>query len=124
MMKRLLRIAILTYASVATFASLTLAQMKVDLPAEVARRAANKTYLDDLAVRDTALIYRNVCIENGSLFVPGWTVPADLANATYQASGLIPRVEVLPGKKLKGTLVDAAQAQGIAKGRTNEPKAL
>jgi hypothetical protein len=101
-----------------------LAQMKIDLPAETARRAANKTYLDDLAVRDTAFIYRNVCIENGGLFVPGWTVPADLANSNYPASGLILRIEVLPGKRLKGTLVDAAQAQGIAKGRTNEPKAL
>ena len=27
-------------------------------------------------------------------------------------------------KKLKGILIDAAQAQGIAKGRTNEPKTL
>jgi hypothetical protein len=98
--------------------------MKVDLPAETARKAAKKTYLDDLAVRDTALIYRSLCVENGSLFVPGWTVPADLANSSYQQTGIILRVEVLPGKKLKGTLIDAAQAQAIAKGRTNEPKVL
>ena len=112
------------YASVANFASSALAQMKLDLSAEIARRAANKTYLDDLAVRDTAFIYRNLCIKNGSLFVPGWTVPADAANSDYPASGLILRIEVLPGKKLKGTLIDAAQARGIAKGRTSEPKAL
>jgi hypothetical protein len=123
-MKHLIRLAILTHASVVIFGCSALAQMKVDLPAETARRAANKTYLDDLAVRDTAFIYQNMCIDNGSLFVPGWTVPTDLANSDYKASGLILRIEVLPGKKLKGTLVDAAQAQGIAKGRTNEPKAL
>jgi len=121
-MKRFL--VILIHASVAIFASSTLAQMKVDLPADTARRAAKTTYVDDLAVRDTALIYESFCIENGSLFVPGWTVPADLANSNYAASGLILRIEVLPGKKLKGTLIDAAQAQAIAKGRTNEPKTL
>jgi hypothetical protein len=121
-MKRFL--VILIHASVALFACSALAQMKVDLPAETARRAAKKTYVDDLAVRDTALIYQNLCVENGSLFVPGWTVPADLANSTYQQTGITLRIEVLPGKKLKGTLIDAAQAQAIAKGRTNEPKVL
>src|SRR5262249_26794956 len=103
-MKRLL--VILIHASVALFFGCSaLAQMKVDIPAETARRAAKKTYVDDLAVRDTALIYQNLCVENGSLFVPGWTVPADLANSTYQQTGIILRVEVLPGKKLKGTLI-------------------
>src|SRR6266550_822633 len=87
-MKHLLPIVIF-YASVANFASSALAQMNLDLSAEIARRAANKTYLDDLSVRDTAFIYRNLCIENGSLFVPSWTVPADLANSDYPASGLI-----------------------------------
>src|SRR5262249_2250045 len=114
-MKRLL--VILIHASVALFACSALAQMKVDLPAETARKEAKKTYPDDLAVRDTALIYRSLCVENGSLFVPGWTVPADLANSSYQQTGITLRVEVLPGKKLKGTLIDAAQAQAIAKGR-------
>jgi hypothetical protein len=123
-MKRLLCLLGLTQASATVFAAPTLAQMKVDLPAETVRRAAKVTYVDDLAVHDTALIYRSFCLENGSLFVPGWTEPADLANSTYTASGLMLRIEVLPGKKLKGTLIDAAQAQGIAKGRSNEPKAL
>ena len=65
-----------------------------------------------------------MCVENGSLFVPGWTPPADLANSSYPASGLILRIEVLPGKKLKGTLIDAAQAQAIAKGGSNAPRTL
>ena len=98
-MKRLL--VILIHASVVLSACSALAQMKVDLPAETARKAAKKTYLDDLAVRDTALIYRNLCVENGSLFVPGWTVPADLANSNYQQSGIILRVEVLPARSSK-----------------------
>jgi hypothetical protein len=123
-MKRLLHMVVSINATVAVFACSALAQMKVDLPAETARRAANKTSLDDLAVRDTALIYQSLCVENGSLFVPGWTIPADLANSTYQERGIILRIEVLPGKKLKGTLIDAAQAQAIGKGHTNEPKVL
>ena len=98
--------------------------MKIDASEETARRAANETHLDDLAVHDTALIYQSVCIENEGLFVPGWTSPADLAADSYQAIGLMMRIEVLPGRKLKATLVDAAQAQGIAKGRSNEPKTL
>ena len=100
------------------------AQVKIDVSAETARRAANKTYLDDLAVHDTALIYQSICIENESLFVPGWTIPADLAASDYKATGLMLRIEVLPGKKLKATLIDAAQGQGIAKGHSNEPKTL
>jgi hypothetical protein len=34
------------------------------------------------------------------------------------------RIEVLPGKKLKGTLADAAQAQEIARGHSNAPRVL
>jgi hypothetical protein len=91
------------------------AQMKIDVSADVARRAANITYVDDLSVRDTALIYQSMCVENGRLFVLGWTRPLDLASNTYQEKGLLLRIEVLPGEKLKGTLVDAAQAQGSQK---------
>ena len=80
--------------------------------------------LDDLAVHDSALIYQSICIENEGLFVPGWTIPADLAAESYKATGLMLRIEVLPGKKLKAILIDAAQAQGIAKGHSNEPKTL
>jgi hypothetical protein len=114
----------LLQAGAILFTASTYAQVKIDVPADIARRAANKTYLDDLAVHDTALFYQSLCVESGSLFVPGWTPPADLANSSFPATGLIMRVEVLPGKKLKATLIDAAQAQGIARGRSNEPKAL
>jgi hypothetical protein len=100
------------------------AQVKIDVSAETARRAAKETYFDDLAVHDTALIYQSICTENDGLFVPGWTSPADLTASDYKATGVIMRVEVLPGKKLKATLIDAAQAQGIAKGHSNEPKTL
>jgi hypothetical protein len=123
-----MKLTLLTFAFIQTcailFSAPTCAQVKIDVPAETARRAANTTYLDDLAVHDTALIYQSVCVDNGALFVPGWTHPADLASSTYAASGLILRIEVLPGKKLKAILVDAAQAQAIAKGHSNEPKTL
>ena len=100
------------------------AQVKIDVSDEMARRAADVTYLDDLAVYDTALIYQNICIENEGLFVPGWTTPANLAAETYKAAGLIMRIEVLPGKKLKATLIDAAQAREVAKGNTKAPRSL
>jgi hypothetical protein len=123
-MKRLLLIFVLVEAAASLFAAPIYAQMKIDVPAETVRRAANTTYLDDLAVHDTAMIHPNFCVQNGALFVPGWTVPADLANSNYVPTGVIMRIEVFPGKTLKGTLIDAAQAQGIAKGRWNEPKTL
>jgi hypothetical protein len=34
------------------------------------------------------------------------------------------RAEVLPAKKLKGTLIDAAQAQALAKGHPSAPSVL
>jgi hypothetical protein len=98
--------------------------MKVDVSEDTIRRLANSTQLDDLAVNDTALIYRSMCLENGGLYVPGWTAPSDLAKSDYQQTGLMLRIQVLPGRKLRGTLVDAAQAQAIAKGRSNEPASL
>jgi hypothetical protein len=120
---RFLRLALIQ--ATALIAVPAFAQMKADLPADVVRHADNQTYLDDLVVNDTALIYPgSVCLDNGGLFVPGWTTPADLASTTYQASGVIMRIEVLPGKKLKGTLVDAAQAQEVAKGHSNAPRVL
>jgi hypothetical protein len=88
------------------------------------RKLANKTYLEDLSVNDTALIYQSMCVDNGGLFVPGWVVPADLAKSDYKAQGLLLRIQVLPGKKLRGTLIDAGQAQAMAKGHPNEPASL
>src|SRR5262249_9292092 len=121
--KRLLAAFFLVQAAgLGLVAAPTYGQMKLDLPADTVRKAANKTHLDDLAVHDTALIYRDFCLDNGSLFVPGWASPLDLANSTYQQNGIILRVEVLPGRKLKGTLVDGAQAQQIAKGQPSAAK--
>jgi hypothetical protein len=122
-MKRLCTI-ILLQASASLFACEAVSQMKIDVPADTVRKLANITYLEDLSVNDTALIYQTVCVENGGLFVPSWTVPSDLAKSEYKQTGLLLRIQVLPGKKLRGTLVDGAQAQAIAKGRPNEPASL
>lgn len=99
-------------------------QMKLDTPADSVRRLANETYIEDLTVNDTAHVYNNICIENGGMYLPGWTQPADLANSSYAQTGVILKIQVLPGKKLKTTLVDAAQAQAVAKGKSNEPASL
>jgi hypothetical protein len=122
-MKRFL-LTLLMAQAILVFPVSIYAQMKIDLPADTLRKLANVTYLDDLAIHDTALIAKYLCIDNGAIFVPGWTTLADLGNAQYQASGVMLRVEVLPGKKLKGTLIDAAQAQAVAKGRPNVPGTL
>ncbi len=100
------------------------AQIKIDISSDDARKAANETTIDDLAVHDTAFIYANFCINNGGLYVPGWTRPANLASDTYAATGIVLRVEILPAKKLKGTWVDAAQTQLVAKGNPKSPPVL
>jgi hypothetical protein len=122
-MKRLCTI-ILVQATALLFACEAVSQMKVDVPADTIRRLANKTYLEDLSVNDTAHFYQPTCVENDGLFIPGWTQPYDLANSDYKQTGLMLRIQVVPGKKVKGTLVDAAQAQAIAKGHPNEPASL
>jgi hypothetical protein len=99
-------------------------QVRLDVPADTVRRLAKKTYIEDLAVNDTAHIFWSVCIENGALYVPGWTSPADLGSQSYAQTGVVLRITVLPGKKIRGVLVDAAQAQAVAKGKSNEPPSL
>ncbi len=100
------------------------AQVLIDISSEDARKAAEKTYLDDLAVHDTALIYEGFCIKDGGLYVPGWIEPANLAADTYAQKGIILRIEILPGKKIKGVWVDAAKAQHIAQGNAAAPDVL
>jgi hypothetical protein len=87
-MKRLCTI-ILHQASASLFACEAVSQMKIDVPADTVRKLANITYLEDLSVNDTALIYQTVCVENGGLFVPSWTVPSDLAKSEYKQTGLL-----------------------------------
>src|SRR4051794_20059439 len=48
---------------------------------------------------------------------------ANLA-APGPATGVLLRVEVMPGKRLRGTYIDAAQAQKKAKGELSAPPAL
>ena len=97
------------------------AQLKIDIGSEDAKKASGQTSLDDLAVHETAFIYESFCLKDGGLYVPGWTVPANLASSDiYAASGLILRIEVLPGKKIRGNWVDAANAQLVAQGKLIE----
>jgi hypothetical protein len=103
----------------------TSAQVKLDISSDQARKAAGVTNLDDLSVHDTALINENFCIKDGGLYVPGWTVPANLSDApTWAASGIILRIEILPTRKIKGVWVDAARAQHIAQGNATVSSAL
>jgi len=100
--------------------------VKLDISSDQARKAAGVTTLDDLSIHDTALIYQNFCIKDGGLYVPGWTVPANLSadSPSWAASGIIRRIEILPAKTIKGLWVDAVKAQHIAQGNTTAPSVL
>ena len=100
------------------------AQVKIDASSDAVRKAAGKIYLDDLSVNDTAMLYYPFCIKEESLYIMGWSVPVNLATNTYEQTGVILRVEVMPGKKLKATYVDAAQAQKVARGNATAPSSL
>ena len=51
-------------------------------------------------------------------------MPADLADGSFFATGIALRIEILPGKELKGIWVDAAKAQQIAKGNSKAKSVL
>lgn len=78
-----------------------IAQVTIDISADEARKVAGIIYLEDLAVHDTALIYQNFCVKDSGLYIPGWTVPANLAADSYTASGIILRIEIIPGGMLR-----------------------
>lgn len=115
------------FIGLATFfglATSSVAQVLMDAPYDRVLRANAQTTLDDLSINDTALIYRQVCLEGREMKVMGWAEPSDLANSTYNSSGILLKVTVLPGRRLRGTFVDAAQAQAIAKGNPSAPPVL
>jgi len=108
----------LAFLTLVFLAQSACAEVLVDIDEAAARKALGTTTLDDLSINDTALVYSSFCLQDHRLFIPGWTVPANLAGYSDTASGVIFRVSLLPGKKLKGAFVDAAQAQKVAKGET------
>ncbi|TIW65564.1 MAG: hypothetical protein E5V60_15625, partial [Mesorhizobium sp.] len=100
------------------------AQFLVDTDSDTMKKAVGTTTLDDLSINDTALVYRDFCVRDNKLFLPGWSKLADLASNTYASTGVILKLTILPGKRVSGTYVDAAQAQSIAKGNSNAPPVL
>lgn len=100
------------------------AQFLMDTDSDTMKRASGVTTLDDLSINDTALVYLNFCLRDNRLYLPGWTTLADLASDKYAASGVVLKLTVLPGKRVAGTFVDAAQAQSVAKGSPNAPTVL
>jgi len=100
------------------------AQFLVDIDSDTVKRAVGTTTLDDLSINDTALVYRDFCVRDNKLFLPGWSTLADLASSTYASTGVILKLTILPGKRAAATYVDAAQAQSVAKGNSNAPPVL
>jgi hypothetical protein len=101
------------------------AQFELDVENDRVRRAAGDTYIEDLAVNDTALVYAgSLCVSGSKLHLPGWSEPRNLAEDSYAATGTILRVTILPGRRVRAVCVDAAQAQSIAKGNTSAPAVL
>lgn len=81
-------------------------------------------YLENLSVNDKAFIYNDFCVTDGSLYVPGWITPADVSGNEYNATGILLKIEVLSGRRLRAQFVDAAQAQSIARGNQKSPPVL
>ncbi|PDT50044.1 MULTISPECIES: hypothetical protein [Sinorhizobium] len=100
------------------------AEVLIDVEAENVRAAVGETTLDDLSINDSVHIYKNYCIKDQRLYIPGWANPANLAASKYSSEGVLLKAVVLPGKKLKMTYVDAAHAQAVAKGNTSAPAVL
>jgi hypothetical protein len=107
---------IATLVACGIFSISSSSQVAVDIDSETARRAANRTLLDDLSVNDNAYIYQNFCIKENVLFIPGWTTPINYTNDTHTASGIILHIRTLPGKRLTTQFVDARQVQLKAQG--------
>jgi hypothetical protein len=105
-------------------AGATQAQVQIDLDYNRARRATETTIISDLAVNDTAIMYKNICTADGKLYVPSWTEPSDLGSWTNKVSGIYLKVTVLPSKRLRAVFVDGAQQQEVAKGNTTARSAL
>lgn len=100
------------------------AEVLIDVDANTVKAAVGETTLDDLSINDSAVIYSSFCIKDQRLYVPGWTSPSSLGTNTYAATGVLFKALVLPGKKLRITLIDAAQAQNVAKGNPSAPPVL
>ncbi len=101
-----------------------IAEMLIDVDADMTRKVVQETTLEDLSINDSAIIYSNFCVKDNRLYILGWTTPTNLATASYSATGVTLKAVVLPGKRLKITYVDAAQAQAVAKGNTSAPPVL
>ncbi len=100
------------------------AEMLIDVDVTTARASVGETTLDDLSINDTAMIYQSFCLKDDRLYIPGWTTPTDLAASTYPATGVMLKLAVLPGKKLRMNFIDAAQAQSMAKGNISAPPVM
>jgi hypothetical protein len=91
------------------------AQVQIEITNDQARQAQGATYLSDLAVHDIAFLYNGLCTTDSGLYIPGWQEPTSF-DYTWKASGIVLRVVVLPGKRLKAAYVEARQAQLKATG--------
>jgi hypothetical protein len=98
--------------------------MPVDITYEEVRRVSTTISLEDLSINDTGFLHGNFCIDNEMLYMPGWSVVQDLAGSQYDASGIMYQARVLPGRKVELRVVDAAQAQKVARGFISAEKTL
>jgi hypothetical protein len=93
-------------------------QVQVDIDQETASRAANNIEIRSLSVNDSAYVYSAYCIKDGGLYMTGWATPANYADTTWNATGIITQIKILPGRKVEAKFVDARQAQLKAQGNS------
>jgi hypothetical protein len=96
----------------------------IDIDSDTARRAANRTQIEDLSVNDTAYVSGGFCIKDGGVYIPGWVTPTDYSTATWTASGVLTQIQIVAGKRVTARFVDARQAQLKAQGNPNAAPVL
>lgn len=100
------------------------AQVVVDVDIEQLKNDAGELTLADMSVNDTVYFYRGLCVKDGLIYAPSSINVLDLAAVDSEATGVILRARILPARELAVTIVDAAQAQMIAKGQVSAPVVL
>jgi hypothetical protein len=99
-------------------------QVILDTDSETVRKLAGKVYLADLSVGDVAVVYNVICVKDGALYMPGWTLIHNLALDNYKGDGVAFKVSMLPANQIALVIVDERQAQLKAQGDQNAKPVL
>lgn len=118
-------LSLVQIAVVIVFAPMAaVSQVAFDVTVEDLKERTNRISLGDLSVNDTAYISPDFCTIDGVLHLPSVTRPTNFANWTTSATGITFQATMLPGKRVSLKLMDAAQAQKLARGDVSETQTM